>query len=325
MSVRVSVVVPTYRRTVLLRRCLNALVAQRLARPSYEILVVDDGRSNVTQSSVQSFARRLLNGPAVRYLQPPFGAHGPAAARNVGWRAATGEIIAFTDDDTLPAQNWLAEGVRAMAEDIAAVAGMVTVPLPLKPTDWDRNTARLQGAEFVTANCFVRRAVLEATGGFDERFTRAWREDSDLYFTLLEHRCKVAAAPSALVVHPVRPAPRGASLKQQRNMFFDALLYKKHRTLYREKIAATPPIRYYVIVLSLAIAIAALATGHFGAAVAASVAWLVLTVQFALRRLRGTSKSRHHVVEMLLTSAAIPVVAVYWRLAGALHFRVPFA
>ena len=41
-------------------------------------------------------------------------------------------------------------------------------------------------AEFVTANCFCRREVLEAVGGFDERFTAAWREDSDLHFRLLD-------------------------------------------------------------------------------------------------------------------------------------------
>ena len=55
------------------------------------------------------------------------------------------------------------------------------MPLPLQPTDYELNAAGLQRSEFVTANCFYRRAALAAAGGFDERFRAPWREDSDLY------------------------------------------------------------------------------------------------------------------------------------------------
>jgi glycosyltransferase involved in cell wall biosynthesis len=324
LSLRISVVIPTYRRTVLLRRCLNALLAQRFDRSTFEIVVVDDARSAVTQSSIQAYARRLHDRPVIRYFHPPYGARGPAAARNAGWRAAVGEIVAFTDDDAVPAQDWLSEGVATMANGVAATWGRILVPLPPNPTDWERNTAKLEGAEFVTANCFVRREVLAAAGGFDERFTRPWREDADLYFTLLERQWQVVQAPRAVVVHPVRPAPPAASIAQQRNMFYDALLYKKHRDLYREKIAATPPVRYYTAVAALVVAALALLTAHTGIAAIAFGIWLALTIEFVLRRLRGTSKSRRHVIAMIFTSAAIPILAVYWRIAGAVHFRVLF-
>ena len=73
-----------------------------------------------------------------------------------------------------------------------------------------------------------------AIGGFDERFPEAWREDSDLQFTLLEQGYTIKPAPQAVVTHPVRPAPWGVGLKMQRKSQFEALLYKKHpQTLSR--------------------------------------------------------------------------------------------
>lgn len=321
----VSVVIPTYRRELLLRRCLAALIEQQQVPGQYEIVVVDDGRSSDTRKLVEWLAGATsAEGPELHYVPQRQGARGPAAARNTGWRAARAPIIAFTDDDTIPAPGWLREGMAAMAGGAAAAAGHVTVPLPAVPTDWERNTAGLDGAEFVTANCFVRRDVLSALGGFDERFTRAWREDSDLYFSLIEARQIVVRAPRALVQHPVRPAPPGVSLRLQRNVFFDALLYKKHPWLYREKISPAPPLRYYLTTLSLAAGVAFAAFDHPWLAAACLAGWMALTARFALRRLRGTSRAPLDVADMAITSAVIPPLAVWWRLAGAWHFRVAF-
>src|SRR5436305_2845378 len=99
MSLRASVVVPTYRRPDLLDRCLAALVAQDLGASAYEVIIADDAASEETRHQVEKWAARDL--PALRYIAVR-DAHGPAAARNAGWRAAHGEVIAFTDDDTVP-------------------------------------------------------------------------------------------------------------------------------------------------------------------------------------------------------------------------------
>jgi hypothetical protein len=56
----------------------------------------------------------------------------------------------------------------------------------------------------------------------------------------------------------------------------------------------------------------------------AGLVWLWLTARFFLARLRPASKRASHVAEMLVTSALIPPVAVFWRLVGALRFRVAF-
>lgn len=324
MTPDVSVVLPTFHRPVLLERCLRALLTQTLPDSRFEILVVDDGHDELTREQVKAIA---ATAPTVqlRYLRPARG-RGPAVARNAGWRAARGRWIAFTDDDTRPEPDWLAQGLATLARhaDWVAAAGRVQVPCPVdrRPTDHELMTLGLETAEFVTANAFVRRDVLDRIDGFDERFLRAWREDSDLHFRL-QQQGLVGRAPRAVVCHPVRPEPWGVSLRQQRNVFFDALLYRKHPRAYRSRVRRLPPWDYYAVV-ALVLATPVLALASASTALLALAAALLLVARFALQRLRRTSRSPRHVLEMLATSAAIPFLSVYWRLRGAWHFRTPF-
>lgn len=322
---RISVVVPTWRRPDLLRRCLDALCSQTLPGQAYEVIVCDDGPDADTRGLVDAMAqaRQEAGGPSIRYL-PVSTTQGPAGARNRGWEQARAEIVAFTDDDTMPDPAWLAQGLAAMGSDLAAVSGRVLMPLPDPPTDYALNESGLTTAEFVTANCFVRRDALQAVGGFDERFTMAWREDSDLQFKLLQHAFVIGRAPEAVVVHPLRPARPGISIRQQRKVYFDALLYQKHPARYRRHIRAHPPWHYFAIVASLLLMLlAAILRAPLLGGIALLV-WAPLTLAFAWRRLRRTSHAPGHVLEMLLTSIAIPPLSVYWRLLGAWRFRVRF-
>jgi hypothetical protein len=325
----VSVVMATYKRPALLARCLEAIGAQSLAAGDYEVVVVDDGRSADTRELVEATAARwqARGGPALRVLEPE-GTRGPAGARNRGWRAAGAPVIAFTDDDTIPDRDWLREGLLALGEgDRVAVWGRVHVPLPERMTDNARNTAGLENATFVTANCFVRRVALERVGGFDERFTRAWREDTDLYFALLAAHPgagRVAAAPRALVLHPVREAPFAVSVRQQANMFFDALLFKKYAGPYERLVGRRrAPGLYYAIAASTLLALVAAGPAPAFALGCAALA-VALILVFAARRLRGLEKSPREVADVVLSSFAIPYLSLYWRVRGALRWRVRF-
>jgi GT2 family glycosyltransferase len=322
-----TVVVPTYLRRDLLRRCLIAVTRQHMPAGSYEIIVADDAANDATHGQI---TRLQARGHPVRYVAVGDGHHGPAAARNVGWQAAGGWLIAFTDDDTVPDPDWLRAALarfslaRERGLDLDAAWGRVVVPLPERPTDYERDAAGLERAGFVTANCFVRRDVLAALGGFDESFTAAWREDTDLYFRLLDGHRRVERIDRSVVLHPIRPASWGVSVGQQRKSSFDALLYRKHPVRFAEHVTPARPSLYYAIVASMVVAMlgaigSSAAVGWLGLAT-----WTLLTTLFASRRLHGTSRAPRHLAEMLVTSAVIPPVALYWRAHGAVRHRAVF-
>ena len=316
----VSVVIATYRRNELLARCLHALDRQLFPADEYEAIVCDDAADDHCRTLVETFAAHARM--PVRYI-PVSATQGPAAARNRGWQAARGEIIAFTDDDTIPDARWLTCGIAEFTRGVVGAWGRIQVPIPPHPTDYQRDIAGLESAECATANCFYLKDALARVGGFDERFETAWREDADLFFRMRELG-HVIHVPQAMVVHPVRSAHFGVSIGQQRKAMFNALLYKKHRELYRERIQAHAPRHYYAMVAAAATALALALAQQPRAALIAAALWLALVLRFAYRRLRRTSRRPGHVLEMLWTSAVIPPLSVFWRLRGALKYRVLF-
>lgn len=319
----VSVVIATLNRPMLLDRCLRALSDQTLPCSMYEVVVVDDGLDASTEAVVDDWRRRCPEF-VVRYCRSA-ATHGPAAARNVGWRAARSTLIAFTDDDCIPARDWLAAGTEKFSRpEVGALWGRIVVPVTTRPTDWERNVAGLERAPCATANCFYRRTVLESVGGFDERFTEAWREDSDLQFGALARGVTIVHEPHALVTHPVRPGRWGISVSLQRQNRFNALLYKKHPALYHRFNRHEPPWAYYFTVgLVLLSGLAAVIGALWLAAILAG-GWMMMSAVFCLRRLRGSTHRPAHVMEMIVTSLLIPPYAVYWRLYGAVQYRVAF-
>jgi glycosyltransferase involved in cell wall biosynthesis len=313
-------VVPTYKRPELLRRCLSALQGQDYPSDRYEVIVVEDGGPAEGEGVVEEIRRTS----PVRILYMGLPHAGPAAARNRGWSAARGELIAFTDDDTIPDRQWLAEGAKSFVNGADVVNGHTIVPLPPFPSDADKNTQGLERATLATCNAFCRRSLLEANGGFDTRFTRAYREDSDLEFTLRKGGAWLVSNPHAVVVHPPRAEPRFVSLRQQRNQFFDALLYRKHPEQFRQSIRAWPPVTYYGIAVAQLVTLLGALTRRRGMTWFGTLVWLPLVLRFFQQRARGTSRDMRHRAELLVTSAVIPILAVYWRLRGALAFRVFF-
>ncbi len=98
MIPKISVVTPTYNRSHLIAECLDSILAQ--TTPAYEIIIIDDGSVDNTRQVVARFIEDLSPGaPSIHYIYQPNA--GPAAARNTGFKAATGDFIALWDSDDL--------------------------------------------------------------------------------------------------------------------------------------------------------------------------------------------------------------------------------
>jgi GT2 family glycosyltransferase len=201
-----SVILPTHNKCAALRRCLEALLAQRY-QGAFEVLVCDDGSQDGTEEMMRQWSQ---DEPRLCYLRQP--QRGPAAARNLGIRQARAPLVLMTDDDTVPDPDWLARLVAAFHDPgVVAAEGRVTPGRSLRADE----TAPLNehGGVYLTCNLACRRDALLEAGGFDERFPFAAYEDCDLAARL---RCRgdIAWVPEAVVVHPPRPLTWRSSLRR---------------------------------------------------------------------------------------------------------------
>jgi O-antigen biosynthesis protein len=220
-----SVVVCTHNGARTVDECLHGLA--RLKYPAYEVIVVDDGSSDDSAEIARRHDVRLISTPN----------RGLSAARNEGLAAATGEIVAYIDDDAVPDPDWLAFLAAAFADtDHAAVGGPNLPP----PTDGERAAcvANTPGgpthvllsdrvAEHIPGcNMAFRREALEAVGGFDERFCVAG-DDVDICWRVQERGGTIGFHPAALVWHRRRATVRGFWRQQRGYGRAEALLERK--------------------------------------------------------------------------------------------------
>lgn len=313
-----AVVIPTVGRPSL-ARTLSALAASGEPRPRRIVLVDDRPHGACAPLPVETPAglRELVDvvpGPAA----------GPAAARNTGWRAAPEDWIAFLDDDVVPGPAWTAE----LAADIAAVdattagtQGRITVPLPSdrKPTDWERCTAGLATARWITADMAYRRTALEQVAGFDERFPRAFREDADLALRVMAAGWTLTTG-ERRTVHPVRPASRWISVRAQAGNADDVLMNRIHgRDWWRRAEAARGRLpRHLAITGTAAAALLGALTGRRRAGALLGAVWLAGVAEFTLARLLPGPRTWDETVTLAVSSALIPPVATgHWMRAIA--------
>ncbi|MDJ0422209.1 HAD-IIIA family hydrolase [Dietzia kunjamensis] len=353
---RWAVVVPTIGRPCL-QTMLDSLAAQRTddSHPAPEEVVLVDDRPGTVEPLTASlpgvdWPLRVVRG---------YG-RGPAAARNRGWQA-THETdptwISFLDDDVILPDGWLVglvDDLTACGSDTGATQGSIRVPRPTgrPPTDWERNVAALEGADWATADMAYRRAALEQVAGFDERFPRAFREDADLALRVRRAGWSLIRG-ARHIIHPVRPADDRVSLRLQAGNADDALMRRLHGPRWRE-VAQAPGggFGYHVATVSgalvaaggVATAVAASAwaraapaagsssgpvaggatgTARVAGAVAGvgALAWAGLTARFLAIRLGpgprpGHPEFRAEVRRMVPTSLTIPFAAVRHRIDG---------
>jgi HAD superfamily hydrolase (TIGR01662 family) len=315
-----AVVIPTVGRpslAVLLARLVGVLERAHPVRHSRPAIVVVDDRATPTPALPTGFPIRVL----------PSGGRGPAAARNVGWQAVNTEWVAFLDDDVLPDADWgqrIVADLQGLAPDVAASQGRLVVPLPTarRPNDAERGTANLAGGRWITADIAYRRVALQRVGGFDERFRRAYREDSDLALRVLAAGYRIVNG-QRRTFHPVRAAGPLASVRAQRGNFDDALMRQRHGPGWRARIGGDPGrlAQHALTTIAAVTALAAAAGRHAPLAGASGLVWAGFTTQFAAHRILEGPRDPAEIARMVGTSVAIPPLACWYRLAGEVRWR----
>jgi O-antigen biosynthesis protein len=227
---RVSVVVCTHNGARTLPECLGGV--GRLDYPDFELIVVDDGSSDASAAIARAHGAIVVRTEH----------RGLSAARNAGVERASGEIIAFLDDDAYPDVDWLryvAALLRAnghggiggpnlpphddgvVAECVAAAPGG-----PIHVLISDREAEHVPGC-----NMAFRKSALEHIGGFDERF-RAAGDDVDVCWRLQEAGWTLGFSAGAVVLHRRRDSVRRYLRQQYGYGKAEALLERKWPSRY---------------------------------------------------------------------------------------------
>lgn len=320
-DVSVSVIVSASGHPHLLSHCLASLLFQQFDASRYEIIVVEDRFNPATRDIVTDWAKHVSrSGPTISYIGGHNGC-GMAAARNRGWRAARGTIVAFTEADMVARPDWLQKGLHALGDSVQAVWGRIATPNSMRKPSQDSCTGFPEPQSGFTSNYFVRKTLMEEMGGFDERFSHAWGESTDLYFRLCSHPSRIVHDPQAVVTHPSRRTGLGSRLAAQRRYQEDVLLSKKHPQLYRQKIRSTPHWETYLIVATLLLAAVCAMAGATALATGSAALWGILTLRGWKRQWRAADYALSRCVETLCAALLLPPLEVFWHGAGLLRFR----
>jgi len=224
---KVSVVVCSYNGGNTLQECLDSLM--RLDYHDYEVVLVDDGSTDATSQIAKQFPQVIYHRQENRGL---------SEARNVGASLATGEIIAYTDDDCVVDVHWLRYLVQAMQDQQVVAIGGPNLP---PPTDsWvakcvaaspggpshvmldDLNAEHVPGC-----NLALVRTELLNLGGFDSQFRQAG-DDVDVCWRLIDAGKKIGFAPGAMVWHKRRSSVNAYIKQQQGYGRSEAMVHFKH-------------------------------------------------------------------------------------------------
>jgi glycosyltransferase involved in cell wall biosynthesis len=227
---KVSIVIPAYNAANTISSCIEACYAQDY--PGREVIVVDDGSTDDTEDIVRRHP--------VRYLRQDNA--GPASARNRGWRAATGEVICFTDSDCVPAHDWVSKlveeytskeiggvgGTYDIVNDHSLLASCVHEEIVQRHLRMPRQVNYLG-----SFNVSYRRTVLEQIGGFYESYRMASGEDNELAYQVIKRGYRLIFTKDARVAHH-HPEHLLRYLKQQFwHGYWRVKIYRRHPGMVR--------------------------------------------------------------------------------------------
>jgi O-antigen biosynthesis protein len=227
---RVSVVVCSYNGSRTIRDCMEGLM--KLDYPDFEVIVVNDGSTDSTPEIVAEYPVKLISTPNM----------GLSNARNTGMVAASGEIVAYTDDDAHPDPHWLKYLADAFLKTGHAGIGGPNIA-PRDDGEIAECVANAPGgpvhvlindteAEHIPGcNMAFRREALKAISGFDSQY-RAAGDDVDICWRIQEKGWTLGFSPAAMVWHHRRNSIRDFWQQQKGYGKAEALLERKWADKY---------------------------------------------------------------------------------------------
>jgi glycosyltransferase involved in cell wall biosynthesis len=233
----VSVVIPTYNRPSYLSQCLDSLNRQDADPSCFEVIVVNDGGSDVTEV-IEAYPSL----PGLRLIDQTNA--GPAAARNHGARSATGTFLAFVDDDCTPLPDW----ISSICEHAAAetlIGGKVINRLndnlfaEACQTLIDFLYLHLSGSSdlfFTSNNLVIAGHDFQRIGGFDTGFRTSAGEDRELCIRAERRGLSLIHIPNIRIGH-----------SHDMDLLHFMRLHTKYGRAthtYREALAKLPPARH---------------------------------------------------------------------------------
>jgi glycosyltransferase involved in cell wall biosynthesis len=217
----VTVVVAVYNGERFLRPALESLYAQDYQ--PFEAVFVDDGSTDGSAEIARAFA-------GIRYVYQQN--QGLAAARNTGLALASGEFLAYLDDDDLIPPHKLRRQAEYLVAnpDVGCVLGRQEIMLEsgVEPPEWltrDPIFGDLDGIPFVSA--MIRTELLRAVGGFDPSYRFA--EDRDLFVRLREHGVRMEVLPEVLLFRRFHGENMNFRLRPQKHPLLRSLKAKLDR------------------------------------------------------------------------------------------------
>jgi glycosyltransferase involved in cell wall biosynthesis len=259
MPPAVAVVVATYNRAALLPRLIAGLEAQREVA-DFEVVIVDDASTDDTWTVLNQLAANSTIDLRCERLARNAG---PATARNVGWRATTAPLVAFTDDDCVPAATWLVRLIRS-ARDHDVVQGR-TLPDPLQRAALGPFSRTLdishEDGYYQTCNIAYRREVLEQLDGFFEQFRFPAGEDTDLAWRAKDAGATTTFDADAVVHHDIRPSDFLVAIRDSWRWQSAALAVSRHPELRDAFVSRYVWRRAHGLAIGAVVGVAAVALG----------------------------------------------------------------
>lgn len=223
----VSVIIPTYKNRGGLANCVESVLSQDY-KGLIEVIVVDD---NDPMSSFRKDTEILMgkynDNPKVKYIRHEVNKNG-SAARNTGFHASKGNLIAFLDDDDIFLEGKLTKQVEYLVHHQEMSAVYCHVKKERNKTsrvviegDGSREILLLQ-SNFPTSSLVFRREALEAINGFDESFRR--HQDYELLLRFFAAGYKIGCVPEILIEmgkNQGENIPTGEKMNQLKSYFFE--------------------------------------------------------------------------------------------------------